>query len=585
MIERARGFLVADPDPHTKRELEAIITRAESGDEKARLDLEDRFRGPLEFGTAGLRGIIGAGESRMNRAVVMRVTYGLIATVLREIPGAKERGIVIGRDGRRLSEELQADAAEVALALGVRVHFLPGVTPTPVTAFAVKELGAAAGVMVTASHNPPAYNGYKVYWDNGAQIIPPNDALIAGAFAAAPPAIDVPRMPIEEGRRRGLLSEVSVTGAYLDRLDRLCFAATAPVGELKIAYSALHGVGESTFRAAAKRRGFTRLFSVEEQAEPDGAFPTVAFPNPEEPGALDLVLALAKREAADVVLVNDPDADRLGAAVRRRNADGTSDYVTLNGNEIGVLLAHHVLVRDVDQSPDRLVMATIVSSQLLRRMAEKLGVRYEETLTGFKWIANTAIERERTDGARFVFGYEEALGYTTGSVVRDKDGISAAIVLAELAASLKAEGRTLLDELETIRRRYGFMQSRQRSITLPGRDGEAQIRRAMSKVRSDPPQTLAGARVLSAWDLLAKKRIHAGGRVEDMARWSGDVVILELEEGGRIAIRPSGTEPKIKLYFEIAEPLGEGGSIAEAAARGRARLDGLERALIVHVGL
>jgi phosphomannomutase len=344
---------------------------------------------------------------------------------------------------------------------------------------------------------------------------------------------------------------------YLEELSRLRFTPAAPVGELVIAYSAMHGVGEKTFRRAMAARGFTEVHSVAEQAEPDGTFPTVEFPNPEEPGALDRVLALASRVSADVVLVNDPDADRLGVAVRSGDR-----HVVLDGNEIGVLLGHYLITCTSGQ--DRLAIATVVSSQLLRRVSEKNGVRYAETLTGFKWIANEALRLEASSGARFVFGYEEALGYTVGTVVRDKDGISAALVMAELAASLKADGKTLLDRLESIRREYGFMLSRTKSVTLPGREGAERIARAMDVFRAP---VISGLKVASS-------RMPAK-----------DVVILELADGARIAVRPSGTEPKIKFYFELAEPLASGEAMAVAEARGRARLVELERLTLLAASL
>ena len=572
LLERARAFLEDDVDPATRSELSALLDRAASGEAAALADLEDRFRGPLEFGTAGLRGVIGAGESRMNRAVVIRATAGLVAEVLASVPDARARGVVIGRDGRRLSAEMQRDAAEVIAAAGVPVHFLPGTTPTPLTAFAVRHLGAAAGIVITASHNPPEYNGYKVYWDNGAQIIPPVDAAIAARIAAAPGARPVPRRARGEARSAGGRRERAVSGgASREAGAGRSVARAAPVGSLTIAYSALHGVGEHLFRAAMVQRGFTRLASVAAQAEPDGTFPTVTFPNPEEPGALDLVLELARDVEADLVLVNDPDADRLGVAVW---CPRSQRHVVLDGNEIGVLLASHVLARDVAGGAERLVLATLVSSRLLGRMARDLGVRYAETLTGFKWIANEGMRLE-AEGARVVFGYEEALGYTVGTVVRDKDGIGAALVMAELAASAKAGGRTLLDELERLRRAHGFFVGRQKSVTLPGREGLSRIASAMARLREAPPSTLGGTEVSSIWDLLLGTRRRLGGAAEPDTRWRGDVLVFELADGGRVAVRPSGTEPKLKLYLEVVESLEPDEAPEVARVRGDARLGAL----------
>ena len=584
LLDRARTWLGNDPDPIDRDELSALITRAEAGDPDAAADLEDRFQGPLRFGTAGLRGLIGAGESRMNRAVVIRATAGLVRYLLERVPNAAERGIVIGRDGRHRSLELQEEAAAVAAAAGLRVHFLPGTAPTPLVAFATKHLGAAAGVAVTASHNPPAYNGYKVYFDNAAQIIPPHDAGIAKAIDATPPPKDVPRTPLAEARASGRVADAGagVEDAYLAALATLRQVPNVPAGELKIAYTALHGVGERLARAALSAGGFTRIDSVPEQAEPDPRFPTVKFPNPEEPEALARVLALAQARGSDLVIANDPDADRLAVAVR----DGDGRHVVLTGNEIGVLLAHHVLTTDPHPTADRLVITTIVSSAQLKRMAADLGVRYEETLTGFKWIANQAIELERRDRSRFVFGYEEALGYTVGGVTRDKDGIGAALVFAELAAGCLGRGETVLDRLSAIRRRHGLYVSRQKSVTLPGAEGAAQIARVMRGLRECPPTTLGDVGVSAVWDLETQKRIRADGSVE----WvegapPADVIIYELAGGGRAAVRPSGTEPKIKLYLEVAEMLASDETIAAGTSRGNARLDALSLSLLRTAGL
>jgi phosphomannomutase len=579
--ERVRLFISGDPDPNTRKELTDLLSSA-AEDPTALAELEDRFTGPLEFGTAGLRGPLGAGLARMNRAVVLRATAGLVDYVIKQVPDAKSRGMVIGRDARRMSKELQEEAASVALARGVMVHFIAEPLPTPVTAFAVKELQAAAGVMITASHNPPAYNGYKVYWENGAQIVPPHDRAIAERIDAQPAAIDIPHAAFDYAFKTGALVDATRSVEYyLDRLERLRFVPGAPVGELSIAYSALHGVGERTFRHALEQRGFKKLATVPEQGEPDGAFPTVAFPNPEEPGTLDRVLALAKKEGSDLVLVNDPDADRLGAAVR----DESGGYVVLSGNEIGALLGHHLLERDGEGGPKRLVMSTIVSSQILRRMAAVFGVHYEETLTGFKWIANDAIALERSAGLRFVFGFEEALGYTIGTIVRDKDGVSAGLVLAEHAAELKGRGKTLLDQLDEIRRRFGCFLTKQKGITLPGREGRDEIERAMARLRSARPNDLAGLAVESVWDLEARTKTHRSGAVEKIDRLSGDVLIFELFGGGRVAIRPSGTEPKIKLYFETVESIAGNEPPEHAEQRGSKRLADLEHSTLDLAGL
>lgn len=579
VLERARAWVRDDPDPQDREELLALLSRVESGDQVAERELNDRFNGFLEFGTAGLRGVIGAGESRMNRAVVLRATWGLGQYLIATVPDARERGVIVGHDARLRSDVLARAACEVMLALGFRVTFVPGPNPTPLIGFGVKTLHAAAGIVITASHNPPEYNGYKVYLDRAAQIVPPHDAGIAAQIAVSPPARDVPRVAFDGG----LVADGSgIVSQYVDAVLGLK-VLDVPADRVRIAYTALHGVGEKLTRVVMDRAGFTDFHSVSEQAVPDGTFPTVRFPNPEEPGALDLALWLASKINADVVLAQDPDADRLAIAAR----DASGAYRVLSGNEIGVLLAHHVLVRDPDPSPDRLVITTVVSSAQLKRIAAELNVVYAETLTGFKWIANHSIDRELQDNLRFVFGYEEALGYTVGTVTRDKDGIGAALVAAECAALAKKEGKTLLDRLREIRERFGLYVSRQRSVVLPGREGAEKIRATMKSLRAAPPTRLGSFEIESCWDLLAQSSMNMRtGQNTDMKHLpASDVLVYDLSGGGRAAVRPSGTEPKVKLYLEVVEQLAAGASLEEAQRRGEAKLDELERTLLSAAGL
>ncbi|WP_437629771.1 phospho-sugar mutase [Sorangium sp. So ce854] len=588
VLEPAERWLAHDPDPETQGELRRLIDAARAGEEGVRAELAERFAGPLEFGTAGIRGVLGAGESRMNRAVVLRTTAGLarhlLATLGDEARGA---GVVVGHDARRMSREFAEDAACALAAAGIPSHLAPAPCPTPIAAFAVGHLGAAAGVMVTASHNPPEYNGYKVYWDNAAQIIPPHDTAIATAIDAAPPADQVPRVPLDEARQRGLVRDfpADLEDAYLRAIRGLSARGDGDRG-LRIVYTPLHGVGERLVRAALAQAGFTRVTSVPEQAEPDGAFPTVAFPNPEEKGAMDLAFALAKKEGADLVLANDPDVDRLAVAVRR--PDG--EYVQLTGNQVGVLLGHYLLTEGGaqgggDASERRFVLASCVSTPMLGAIAAALGVHYEETLTGFKWIANRAMDIERSTGARFVFGFEEALGYTIGPVVRDKDGISAAVLLAELAAVRKAEGKTLLDELQALARAYGVYVSGQRSYTLRGVDGGERIAAIMAALRKSPPAEIGGVPVVAWRDLEARTRTTSGGAAAPLVLPPSNVLVYELEGGSRIIARPSGTEPKIKFYFDVREGVAAGEPLADAEARAGARLDALARAFSALAGI
>ena len=554
LAARAHAWLAEDPDPTTRDELRALL---DAGDAAG---LADRFDARLEFGTAGLRGVLGAGPNRMNRLVVLRTTAGLCAYLRATLPDAAARGVVVGYDGRRMSREFARDVASVLAVEGFVAHVFDDFAPTPLTAFAVKALGAAAGVMVTASHNPPEYNGYKVYWDNGAQIIPPHDVGIAAAIDAVPSVAKYLDVPASD-RVRPVPD--AVTARYLQGLRAL-----SPVSDgapLTMVYTALHGVGAKLATEVLGRWG--AVHSVPEQAEPDGAFPTVAFPNPEEKGALDLAYALATRVSADVVVANDPDADRLAVAVPRAGG-----WAQLSGNDVGVLLGHHLLTESDAGEGDRIVAMSIVSSPLLGVVARALGVRCEETLTGFKWIANRALEVEAATGARFVFGYEEALGYSVGSLVRDKDGISAAYVVTGLAASLKARGETLAGRLEQIHRRYGYFASGQRNVTARGSDGMAAIARTMAAFRAAPLDALVGRAVVATRDYQHGTRTDAAGNVTPLGLPPSNVIAYELDGGSRVMLRPSGTEPKIKFYFDLREPIGAEESYSDAVARAQGTL-------------
>ncbi|MDQ3036001.1 MAG: phospho-sugar mutase [Myxococcota bacterium] len=569
---RAQAWMADDPDETTRDELRALID-AGRWDE-----IGDRFAGRLEFGTAGLRGVIGAGPNRMNRAVVRAASAGLCAYLEATTGGAKERGIAVAFDGRRLSAELARETAEVATARGFKVRIFETVQPTPVLAYACKRTGAAAGVMVTASHNPPEYNGYKVYWGNGAQIVPPHDVGIAAAIESCGPLLGMTLRPFEDARRAGL---IEILGAELEdeyhaEIQKLLVATSTP-RDVRIAYTALHGVGDRHVRRALATAGFAEVHSVASQAEPDGAFPTVRFPNPEEPGAMDHVLELAREVDAELVLANDPDADRLAVAVR--TAPGA--YVQLTGNEVGCLLAHYLLEHGT-KDPKRAVLSSIVSSPMLGAIAQVHGAHWEQTLTGFKWIANRAMELE-SEGYRFVCGYEEALGYTVGPLVRDKDGVSGALLMAELAAWSKAHGRTLIDELELMSRRYGLFLSRQVSVTMKGADGAAMIGRIMERVRAQPPTSVGVHAVLAVIDLSQGERRVRTGAVEKLALPPSNVIAMELDGGHRVMLRPSGTEPKIKYYFDLREVTGEKEPVQSARARGERLLEAMSESFLAYV--
>jgi phosphomannomutase len=544
--ERAEGWLADDPDPDTRAELRALLDAADAGDPAAEADLADRFTGTLVFGTAGLRGEVAAGPNRMNRAVVSRAAAGLAAYLVARGGGA----VVVGFDARHKSDAFARDTAEVMSGAGLDVLVMPRPLPTPVLAFAIRHLGCAAGVMVTASHNPPRDNGYKVYLGDGAQITPPADADISAAIDAVGAVRDLPR-----GKGWTTLDE-RIVDDYLDAVTAL---SLVPARDVALAYTPLHGVGGAVTVEALRRAGFPAPAVVAEQAEPDPDFPTVAFPNPEEPGAMDLALARGQATGADVVIANDPDADRCAVAVGGR---------LLRGDEVGWLLADHVLRHT--SGADRLVVTTIVSSTMLRRIAADHGVRYAETLTGFKWIMRAP---DHHPGSRLVFGYEEALGYCVGSVhpdrplpVRDKDGISAALAVAELAAELRRDGRTLLDRLDELARRYGLHATDQWSVRVADL---RVISDAMATLRAGPPATLGGLAVDRAVDLLEPAEADTGLPPSDvLTYWLGERGNGDPQ--ARVVVRPSGTEPKLKAYLEAVVPVsGDGLDAARAVAAER----------------
>jgi phosphomannomutase len=542
LLSRARAWLAEDPDPDTRAELGPVIEQAALDDPAALDDLADRFAGRLEFGTAGLRGALGAGPNRMNRAVVIRTAAGLAGYLREHTSGG---GVVIGYDARHKSDVFAADTAAVMRGAGLDAFLLARPMPTPVLAFAIRHLGCAAGVMVTASHNPPQDNGYKVYLGDGSQIVPPADAEIAAHIDAVGALSGVPL-----GTGWTELDE-SLPGAYLDAVTAL-----VPPGnprDIRIVYTPLHGVGNETVQRVLARAGFGDCHAVPQQAQPDPDFATVAFPNPEEPGAIDLAVALADDLGADVVLANDPDADRCAVAV-----PGPHGWRMLHGDEVGALLGDDLLRR----GETGVYAASIVSSSLLGVMAARHGQPYEETLTGFKWIA-------RVSGLRF--GYEEALGYCVApEIVRDKDGVSALLLVADLAARLKAEGRTVQDRLDEIAAEYGVFATDQMSVRVADL---GLIADAMARLREAPPRSLGGLAVERTEDLIE----GVGGLPPT------DGLRYRLADGARVVVRPSGTEPKLKAYLEVVVPVRDGVDAARIAAAGR--LDAIRSDLAAAAGI
>jgi phosphomannomutase len=588
------AWIADDPDELDRAELQGLLDRAfpapgghdadarEDGDPEARAgavaELRDRFADRLHFGTAGLRGVVAAGPNRMNRAVVRAAT----AAVAGWLPGGDSvRGgavaVVVGCDARHRSAEFADEVAGVLAGAGIAVHMLPRPCPTPLLAFAVRYLGTAAGVMITASHNPAADNGYKLYLGDGGQVIPPADAEIEKRIAALGPLALIPVAPAgsplvtrhgDEIAQAYLAAVAGEAGpAMAGRASQAAGGAgtgggqggmdsAEPGGGLSVVYTAMHGVAGQLMLRAMRMAGFGAPHVVAAQAEPDPDFPTVAFPNPEEPGALDLALADARRLGADLVIASDPDGDRLAVAV----PEPAGEWRVLTGDQVGALLGAGLLAWAADQAAprERLVASTVVSSTLLAKIAAAAGVRYAETLTGFKWIARAA---DGVPGARFVFGYEEALGYAVGDVVRDKDGFGAALAMLRLAAEARAQGRSVLDVYDELERAHGVHLTSQ--VTLRTAD-QAQV---MRRLRSAPPESFGAEAVSGLTDLAA-----GGG-----AGLRADVLVFRLA-GGRVVLRPSGTEPKIKCYIEIVEPV-TARSLAAARAAATGRLAPLRKAL------
>ena len=538
LLARAVEWRDQDPDDETRAELDDLITRAKAGSATALADLDDRFSTRLEFGTAGLRGALGAGPNRMNRVLVAQAAAGLAAYLLarEDRPTA-----VIGYDGRKNSRVFATDTAEILAGAGVAATLLPRLLPTPVLAFAVRQLGASAGVMVTASHNPAADNGYKVYLgggDHGSQIVPPADGQIAEQILA-----------VASGDSRLLPRSTRYSVAGEDVLDAYV-TATAALGSARsqprVVYTPMHGVGWETARRVFMGAGFDEPLTVAQQLQPDGTFPTVAFPNPEEPGALDLAFALAREINADIVIANDPDADRL--AVGLPSADG---WRRLSGNEVGLLLGW----RAAQRASSGTLACSIVSSPGLAAIAQLNGLAHVETLTGFKWISRAP---------DLVFGFEEALGYLVDpDIVRDKDGISAAVDLLALASELSADGITLSEYASGIVDKIGAHVSAQISLRFTDL---GEIPRIMNRLRSDPP---AG---VGAIDVRTIDDFEQG--VDGFA--PSDILRIWMADGSRIVVRPSGTEPKLKVYIDSSSL---SGTAAERSADALRRLATLEEGM------
>lgn len=511
LIQQARSWIAQDPDAETISELEQLIQNSDEA------GLAERFGNRIGFGTAGLRGLIGAGPNRMNRVLVSQAAAG-IAKYLKD--NFDDPSVVIGYDARKNSDVFAKDSAEIFAGFGIRAFLFPELAATPLVAYAVRNLGASAGVMVTASHNPPGDNGYKVYDHTGSQIISPMDAEIA--------------KHIDEFAKSGLVSELVRSDSFLDVPSSVRAGYAQSVSgllnkhsarkDIKIVYSAMHGVGASFIEEIFKLSGLTSPTQVLSQQQPDGKFPTVVFPNPEEPGAMDESMATATKHNADLVLVNDPDADRLAVAFKK--ADGS--YQQLTGDQLGLILGEEMAARASREGLTGSLACSIVSSSALGKVAEHYGFGFEQTLTGFKWVSRVP---------NLIFGYEEALGYCVDwNQVRDKDGLSAAVIVADIASALASQGYTLADQLEKLMQRYGYFSTGQISIRVTDLSVISNI---MQNLRTNPPAEIAGV----------------SAQFQDLNQKSGDLPATDalrftLDDGRTVIVRPSGTEPKLKCYLQ-----------------------------------
>ena len=531
-------------DEETKKELESI-----KDNEK---EIEDRFYKELEFGTAGLRGVIGAGSNRMNKYTVGRATQGLANFILKE--GTQEKGVAISYDSRHMSKEFSEEAALCLNANGIKTYIFDELRPVPELSFTVRQLKCTAGIMITASHNPPEYNGYKVYWDDGAQIIPPKDKQIIDEVNKTEFS-QIKKMNKEDAIKAGLYIEIGkeIDDKFVNTLKSLVLNSEVikkVQDDIKIVYTPLHGAGNVPVQRVLKELGFTHVFVVPEQEKPDGDFPTVSYPNPEDKNAFKLALELAKRVNADVVLATDPDSDRLGVYSK----DDNGEYIAYTGNMSALLIAEYELSQKKEKGmlPDNgAFITTIVSSDMAKAIAKAYGLKVFETLTGFKWIGEKIRQFEEQHTYSYQFGFEESYGCLISPHARDKDGISAVMALCEATAYYKSKGITLWQQMLNIYKKYGFYKEGQISIVLKGADGAEQIKAKMEKMRANPPKSLAGHKVIEARDYKEHTIVKENGERSETDLPTSNVLYYDLTDNAWCCVRPSGTEPKIKFYMGV----------------------------------
>ncbi len=560
------------------------------GNEK---ELTDRFYQGLEFGTGGMRGVIGAGLNRMNVYTLGAAAQGLANHVARQGEAAKKAGVAIACDSRIMSDVFAERTAQVLAGNGITAYVFEALRPTPELSYAVRHLKCTAGAVVTASHNPSPYNGFKVYWSDGVQVIPPHDEAIIAEVRAVGGFGNVKVMDSAEGRAKGLIRTIGrdVDEAFLNEVDASCLSPDVSREQgkrFKIVYTPLHGTGATLIPEALKRRGFERVFVVPEQAAADGRFPTVKYPNPEEGAALTLGIELARREGADLVIATDPDADRMGIAVRR--PDG--EFVLMTGNQIAALLTYHIcetMTRRGRFPGNAVLITTIVSGDMMKDIARAYGAQVIEVLTGFKWIGARvsefeALARTGQPTKTYIFGAEESYGYMPKTYVRDKDAVTSAAYVADLAALAAAEGRTLYDVLVSLFTRFGYYQEGAKSITLPGKEGADRIKAMMARLRASPPRVLGGIGVSTVGDLKTgeTRDLHSGRVVAKFDLPASDVILFTLADGSKVVARPSGTEPKIKFYMLTRRPADD---LDKARADATALFEAIGADLMQNAGL
>ncbi len=582
-IKTAVDNWLADPAIATgdKDEIRALIS---AGNER---ELTDRFYRDLEFGTGGIRGILGAGPNRMNIYTVGAAAQGLANYIAKQGAAAKKAGVAIAHDSRRMSDVFAMRVATVLAANGVTAHLFSALRPTPELSFAVRQLGCTAGVMITASHNPPEYNGLKAYWNDGGQVTPPHDTNIISEVRGVGAYANIREMTEADATAQGLLHRIGreMDDAFLALVDESCLApdiCREQGKKLKIVFTPLHGTGGTLIPEALRRRGFAHVMEEPKQSIPDGNFPTVKSPNPEEGPALAMAIDLAKKEGADLVIASDPDADRVGIAVR---GDG-GEFELLTGNQISALLTYYIceqLKRSGRFPAGGVVLTTIVSGDLMKEIARSYGAEVVEVLTGFKWIGERIRLYEEAGRAgspskKYIFGAEESYGYMPCDFVRDKDAVTSAAFIAEAAAFAAAEGTTLHGLLGKLFTKYGYFREGAKSLTLPGADGAARIKSMMQSMRAKPPRTLAGVAVAQIGDLTTGDiRDVASGAVAGRYELpSSDVIVLTLSDGTKVIARPSGTEPKIKFYILTREPPGD---VTQGASLTKAKVEAISAEL------